>query len=93
MTTFASIDWLMKVIEIVNGWVLGSVLMALCLIVGFYFLLQTRIAILILSPKALRALKDYEEQKDNGLEPQFHPRRHKINNAKYWDKNNSNEQS
>ncbi len=51
------------------------------------------IAILILSPKALRALKDYEEQKDNGLEPQFHPRRHKINNAKYWDKNNSNEQS
>lgn len=42
------------------------------------------IAILLLSPKALRALKDYERQKKEGLEPKFSPKALGINNVEYW---------
>lgn len=43
------------------------------------------VTILILSPKALRALKDYEQQKREGKEPVFDPRRLDIKNAEYWE--------
>ena len=43
------------------------------------------IAILLLSPKALRSLRDYERQKKEGLEPQFKPRDLDIQNAEFWE--------
>ena len=43
------------------------------------------VAILLLSPKALRSLKDYERQKRQGLEPKFNPRELGISNADYWE--------
>ena len=46
------------------------------------------VAILLLSPKALRSLKDYERQKKQGFEPIFDPQKLGINNSDYW----SNEQ-
>ncbi|MBQ9588089.1 MAG: alanine:cation symporter family protein [Bacteroidales bacterium] len=42
------------------------------------------IAILLLSPKALRALRDYENQQKEGTEPLFDPDKLKINNADFW---------
>ena len=42
------------------------------------------VAILLLSPKALRALKDYERQKKQGLEPKFNPDSLDIPNVEYW---------
>lgn len=42
-------------------------------------------AILLLSPKALRALKDYERQKKDGREPRFVPQDLDIKNAEYWE--------
>lgn len=49
------------------------------------------IAILLLSPKALRALKDYERQKKSGKEPTFNPAELKIENAEFWEKRNTEE--
>lgn len=45
------------------------------------------IAILLLSPKALRSLRDYEQQKRQGLEPTFDPVKLDIPNADFWKKN------
>lgn len=42
------------------------------------------VAILLLSPKALRSLKDYERQKKQGLEPRFDPEKLGIHNLEYW---------
>ena len=42
------------------------------------------VAILLLSPKALRSLKDYERQKKNGTEPKFDPDALGIPEAEYW---------
>ena len=42
------------------------------------------VAILLLSPKALRSLKDYERQKRNGLEPKFEPEALGIKDLEYW---------
>lgn len=42
------------------------------------------VAILLLSPKALRALKDYERQKREGREPVFDPQALDINGCEYW---------
>lgn len=42
------------------------------------------IAILLLSPKALRALKDYEKQRRQGKEPIFDPKGLDIENADFW---------
>ena len=42
------------------------------------------IAILLLSPKALRTLKDYEKQKKNGEDPVFDPEKLNIENAEFW---------
>lgn len=42
------------------------------------------IAILILAKPALLALKDYEDQKKQGLDPVFDPEKLGIKNADYW---------
>ena len=42
------------------------------------------VAILLLSPKALRSLKDYERQKREGKEPQFDPESLGIKEAGFW---------
>ena len=42
------------------------------------------VAILILSPKALRTLRDYERQKKEGKEPVFNPEKLKIEGVEYW---------
>lgn len=45
------------------------------------------IVILLLSPKAIRALKDYEKQKRNGVsDPVFNPSELGIKGADYWEK-------
>ncbi|GAB2536775.1 alanine/glycine:cation symporter family protein [Brachybacterium huguangmaarense] len=43
------------------------------------------VAILILQGPALKALKDYQEQKKRGLDPQFDPRPLGIRNADFWE--------
>ena len=43
------------------------------------------IVILLLSPQALRTLKDYERQQKEGREPEFNPRKLDIRNADFWD--------
>ncbi|MBR4913026.1 MAG: alanine:cation symporter family protein [Bacteroidales bacterium] len=43
------------------------------------------IAILLLSPKALRALRDYEKEKKQGVEPKFDPSGLDIENADFWE--------
>ena len=43
------------------------------------------VAILLLSPKALRSLKDYERQKKMGEEPQFDPKKLRIEHAEFWE--------
>ena len=42
------------------------------------------IVILLLSPQALRTLKDYERQQKEGREPEFNPRKLDIRNADFW---------
>ena len=42
------------------------------------------IAILLLSPQALRSLRDYERQKKQGLEPKFDPEALNIKHCEYW---------
>ena len=42
------------------------------------------IAILLLQGPAFRALKDYEEQRRQGLNPVFHPEKLQIKHADYW---------
>ena len=44
------------------------------------------IAILIIMKPALVALKDYEAQKKQGLDPTFNPLKLGIKNAKFWEK-------
>ena len=46
------------------------------------------IAILLLSPKALRALRDYEKSKKQGEEPQFDPKKMDIEGADFWEEKN-----
>lgn len=43
------------------------------------------ITILLLSPKALKALKDYEKAKKSGEEPRFEPNKLNISNADFWE--------
>ena len=45
------------------------------------------VAILLLSPKALRSLKDYESQRRKGEEPQFDPDSLNIPHADFWQRN------
>lgn len=59
------------------AWALGDVGLGLMVWLNL-------IAILILSKPALKALKDYEEQKKQGLDPVFNPEKLGINNADYW---------
>ena len=43
------------------------------------------VAILLLSPKAMRSLKDYERQKRRGGEPVFDPKALGIEGAEFWE--------
>ncbi|WP_422115791.1 alanine/glycine:cation symporter family protein [Brachybacterium sp. UNK5269] len=43
------------------------------------------IGILVLQVPALKALKDYREQKKQGIDPQFDPRKLGIKNAEFWE--------
>jgi len=47
------------------------------------------IAIILLSPKVIKVLRDYERQKKEGKDPQFHPKDLGIDNADFWEDNNS----
>ena len=49
------------------------------------------IAILLLSPKALRSLKNYEQQKRRGEDPVFRPEELGITNAEYWSTANADD--
>ena len=42
------------------------------------------VAILLLSPKALQALRNYEKDKKKGVEPTFDPSELGIENADFW---------
>ncbi|MBO7646924.1 MAG: alanine:cation symporter family protein [Bacteroidales bacterium] len=46
------------------------------------------IAIILLSPKALRALRDYEQTKKKGEEPRFDPKKLDVEGAEFWEKYN-----
>ena len=62
-----------------TAWALGDTglgLMVYVNVIGLLFLLKP----------ALIALKDYEEQKKQGLDPVFDPRKLGIKNADYWEK-------
>lgn len=48
------------------------------------------VTILILSPKALRTLRDYEQQKKQGLEPAFNPDKLGIKDVEYWHEDQMN---
>lgn len=43
------------------------------------------VAILLLSPKALRSLRDYEQSKKKGVEPNFDPTQLDIEGADFWE--------
>jgi AGCS family alanine or glycine:cation symporter len=51
------------------------------------------IAILILAKPALVALKDYEAQKKQGVDPVFDPVKLGIKNADYWEKEYKKDES
>ena len=44
------------------------------------------ISILLLSPRVIRTLRDYEKQKKEGKEPVFDPKKLRIKNAKFWER-------
>ena len=44
------------------------------------------IAILLLSPKAFKALKSYERQKKEGKDPVFDPKEIGVKGESYWEK-------
>nr|WP_216830574.1 alanine/glycine:cation symporter family protein [Alkalihalobacterium elongatum] len=60
------------------AWALGDVGLGLMVWLNL-------IAILILAKPALRVLKDYEEQKKQGIDPVFDPVKLNIKNADYWE--------
>ena len=51
------------------------------------------VAILLLSPHALRSLKDYERQKKQGIDPRFDTKALGIKGAEYWEKSNPADQA
>lgn len=59
-------------------WAIGDIGYATLGIINF-------LALVILSPIALRTLKDYEEQDKAGLDPQFDPAKLGIKHADYWE--------
>nr|WP_209124091.1 alanine/glycine:cation symporter family protein [Alkalihalobacillus sp. BA299] len=60
------------------AWALGDVGLGLMVWLNL-------IAILILAKPALRVLKDYEEQKKQGIDPVFDPVKLDIKNADFWE--------
>jgi alanine or glycine:cation symporter, AGCS family len=65
--------------EAALAWALGDVGLGLMVWLNL-------IAILLLAKPALVALKDYEEQKKQGIDPVFDPKALGIKNADYWEK-------
>lgn len=61
-----------------NAWLLGDIGLGLMVWINV-------IAILILAKPALQCLKDYEEQKKQGLDPVFNPKKLGIKNATFWE--------
>lgn len=59
-------------------WNLADVLMGLMAIVNI-------ISILLLGNVAVKVLNDYTQQKKEGKDPQFHPKKLGIKHTKYWD--------
>lgn len=59
------------------AWILGDIGLGLMVWLNL-------IAILILFKPAIKALKDYEQQKKQGLDPVFDPEKLGIKNADYW---------
>jgi len=50
------------------------------------------IAIILLSPKAILTLRDYEKQKKEGKKPVFNPKELGIEGADYWEKKENKEE-
>lgn len=65
------------------AWTLGDIGLGLMVWVNV-------IALLFMVKPTLIALKDYEEQKKQGLDPTFDPVKLGIKNADYWEKKNAN---
>jgi alanine or glycine:cation symporter, AGCS family len=65
------------------AWTLGDIGLGLMVWVNV-------IALLFLVKPTLIALKDYEQQKKQGLDPTFDPVKLGIKNADYWEKKNAN---
>lgn len=61
-----------------NAWLLGDIGLGLMVWVNV-------IAIVLLAKPALQCLKDYEEQKTQGLDPVFDPKKLGIKNATFWE--------
>ncbi|MFD2445129.1 alanine/glycine:cation symporter family protein [Bacillus sp. CGMCC 1.16607] len=61
------------------AWALGDVGLGIMVWINM-------IAIVILAKPALAALKDYEQQKRQGLDPVFNSKKLGIKNAEYWEK-------
>ncbi|WP_211201268.1 alanine/glycine:cation symporter family protein [Bacillus sp. NTK074B] len=64
--------------EAALAWALGDIGLGLMVWLNL-------IAILILAKPALKALKDYEEQKKQGLDPVFNSKKLGIKNAEFWE--------
>lgn len=60
------------------AWVLGDIGLGLMVWVNI-------IALLFLVKPSIIALKDYEEQKKQGIDPQFDPVKLGIKNADFWE--------
>jgi AGCS family alanine or glycine:cation symporter len=60
------------------AWALGDVGLGLMVWLNL-------IAIVLLAKPALIALRDYEEQKKQGLDPVFNSKKLGIKNAEYWE--------
>ncbi|WP_243298889.1 alanine/glycine:cation symporter family protein [Bacillus litorisediminis] len=68
-----------------NAWVFGDIGLGIMVWLNL-------IAILILAKPALKALKDYEIQKKQGLDPVFDPEKLGIKNADYWVERNKSQE-
>ena len=63
------------------AWQLGDIGVGIMAWINF-------LAILLLFPKAIKALRDYERQQKLGIDPIFDPKKLGIKNATYWEELN-----
>ena len=68
-----------------NAWVFGDIGLGIMVWLNL-------IAILILAKPALKALKDYEAQRKQGIDPVFDPEKLGIKNADYWVERNKSQE-